>query len=142
MPRTEGDASTLILSANKRRSGGHWDADDYDVSDGDQVIGRIMLCQQGPDGRPWFWTIIARGQKSFADRGYAASREEAMADFKVQWFRELLTCDRINDLSTPSVPSFIARCVHCNSQIWVAVTSQREVRRVCFKCAADFAIAN
>jgi hypothetical protein len=46
---------------------GHWSNDDYDVYDGDRVIG-------------------ARGRTpSLSDRGYAASREQAMAKFKAQW---------------------------------------------------------
>jgi hypothetical protein len=31
---------------------------------------------------PWFWMITARVPQSTHDRGYAASREQAMADFK------------------------------------------------------------
>ena len=31
------------------------------------------------------WTITARVAQSTADRGYAASRESAMADFKAAW---------------------------------------------------------
>jgi hypothetical protein len=38
-----------------------------------------------PDDRRWFWTITARVPQSAYDRGYAASREEAMQDFKVRW---------------------------------------------------------
>jgi hypothetical protein len=62
-------------------------ANDYDVVDAaDRVVGRIMLHPQAPQGHPWFWTISARGRKpSLADRGYAASLETAMADFRVQW---------------------------------------------------------
>jgi uncharacterized protein YkwD len=37
---------------------------------------------------PWFWTITARVPQSTADRGYAASREAAMADFKAAWERQ------------------------------------------------------
>jgi hypothetical protein len=33
----------------------------------------------------WFWTITARVPQSMADRGYTASREQAMADFKARW---------------------------------------------------------
>jgi len=34
------------------------------------------------------WTITARGRKpSLADRGYAESRERAMANFRSQWDR-------------------------------------------------------
>jgi len=47
-----------------------------------------MLHPQAPQGAPWFWTITARFPQSTADRGYAASREEAMAEFKAAWERQ------------------------------------------------------
>jgi hypothetical protein len=34
---------------------------------------------------PWFWTITARVPQCPYDRGYAATREEAMAAFKAAW---------------------------------------------------------
>jgi hypothetical protein len=39
------------------------------------------------EGQPWFWTITAHVGRtsSTADRGYSATREQAMADFKTQW---------------------------------------------------------
>jgi len=42
-----------------------------------------MCAAQGD--RRWFWTITARVPQSTADRGYAASHELAMADFKARW---------------------------------------------------------
>jgi hypothetical protein len=61
-------------------------ADDYEVFDANRrSIGRIMLHPRAPAGMPWFWTITARVPQSTYDRGYAATREEAMADFKARW---------------------------------------------------------
>ena len=58
---------------------------DYACPDGDRASGRITLHPQAPKDLPWFWTITARGRKpSLEDRGYAVSREQAMADFKAQ----------------------------------------------------------
>jgi hypothetical protein len=67
-----------LKRASKSRPSGSWSDDDYDVFNGERHIGRIMLHPQAPQGQPWFWT-------STADRGYSATREQAMADFKVQW---------------------------------------------------------
>ena len=56
------------------------------VIDGDRVIGRIFLSPQSPSGRNWMWTITARDYpRSIHSRGYSATREQAMADFKAQW---------------------------------------------------------
>jgi hypothetical protein len=54
----------------------------------DHHIGRIMLHPQGPQGQPWFWSITARVPQYPHDRGYAATRDEAMAAFKMAWLRE------------------------------------------------------
>src|SRR5262245_32311889 len=75
MPHSK--VNLVLVSARKSRG-----SDDYDVRRGDKsgpVIGRIMRLPQAPEGRPWFWAITAREQPSSVyNRGYAASREQAM----------------------------------------------------------------
>jgi hypothetical protein len=62
------------------------DANDYVVLDGGRVIGRLMLHPQAPEGHPWFWGITAMEKpRSVYNKGYAATREQAMADFKARW---------------------------------------------------------
>jgi hypothetical protein len=62
-------------------------ANDYEVFDDKRrVVGRIMLHPQSPKDQPWFWTITAREiPPSVHNRGYSATGEQAMADFKKQW---------------------------------------------------------
>ena len=83
------DAKLVLVSARNSRGTDHWDRDDYDVRLGDgsgPVIGRIMRHTQAPEAQPWFWTITAREQPpSVYNRGYAASREQAMRYFKARY---------------------------------------------------------
>ena len=77
--------NSLILKTTRSQYGSPFDNDDYVVVDGDHVIGRIFLSPQSPPDR-WMWTITAREHPpSIHTRGYSATREQAMADFKAQW---------------------------------------------------------
>lgn len=81
------DKHLVLISANKSRSRD----DDYDVRVGDTngpILGRIFRAPQSPKDRPWFWTISERAPQKPTSRGYAPTREEAMADFKAAWERE------------------------------------------------------
>ena len=128
-------ATFTLTRANKNRGGGD---DDFDVRDGDRVIGRIVRHPQAPDKAPWFWAITAESRKPLpTDRGYAASRDDAMVQFNAHWSRRDRICRRVADLPTPHVPSFIARCILCNGQIWVALTSPSDENRICSHCAED-----
>jgi hypothetical protein len=73
---------TLILKKTGSHYGQPWSDNDYVVLDAGQVVGRIMLHPQAPKGHSWFWTITARTPNMADDRGYAATRLQAMTDFK------------------------------------------------------------
>jgi hypothetical protein len=78
------DASRLTLMRAARSRDGEWSADDYDVFDGNQQVGRIVLTRKAPQGMPWFWAITAR-PASEQNRGFAVSREQAMKEFRARW---------------------------------------------------------
>jgi hypothetical protein len=64
---------------------GFGDAHDHVVLEGGRVIGRIFLHSQVPTETPWFWTITAPDIPPAVDkRGYTATREQAMTDFKAR----------------------------------------------------------
>ena len=83
------DTKLVLVPARKSRGADHWDKDDCDVRLRDRsgtVVGRIMRHPQAPEDQPWFWTITAREQPpSVYNRGYAASREQAMRYFKARY---------------------------------------------------------
>lgn len=76
------DSLTLVRAA--RNPDGNWSSDDYDVFDGKDCVGRIVLIPAAAEGRPWFWTITARPESS-QNHGYAVSREQAMLEFNARW---------------------------------------------------------
>ena len=80
------DAVTTLILASTKRYFNFGEKDDHVVLDGGRVIGRIFQQLQAPEGRPWFWTITAMDYPpTIHSRGYSATREQAMADFKAQW---------------------------------------------------------
>ena len=78
------ETTFTLVRTNESRGGGD---DDYDVCDGDKVIGRIVRHPQAPMEAPWFWVINAEGFSPswLMDRGYAVSREHALAQFRARW---------------------------------------------------------
>jgi hypothetical protein len=127
------ETTFTLVRIDMSRGGGD---DDYDVCDGNKVIGRIVRYPQASMEAPWFWVIIAKDLSPpwLRDRGYAVSREHALEQFRARWTLSDLVCHRVVDLPTPPMPAFIARCVRCNVQIWVALNSPSDVRRICSRC--------
>lgn len=61
--------------------------DDFEVfNESREVVGRIMLTRAASRDTPWFWSIFrGHGPQPQADKGYAGTREAAMAAFKTAW---------------------------------------------------------
>jgi hypothetical protein len=52
--------------------------------------GASCFTPQATKDQPWFWTIMAHEIPPSADnRGYAATREQPMADFKARWLASI-----------------------------------------------------
>ena len=67
----------------------------FAIFDGEDCIGHIMRTQKSPEGKPWFWTIfVIDSPSNTVDRGYAATREQAMADFEALWLRLLRSLEK------------------------------------------------
>jgi hypothetical protein len=94
------ETTFTLIRTNKSRGGGD---DDYDVYDGDKVIGRIVRHPQAPMEAPWFWVITAEGlgPSWLTDHGYTVSREQASAQFRARWTLNDLVCHPVADLPTP-----------------------------------------
>ena len=54
--------------------------DSFALFEGDLCVGHVLRDSQAPEGKPWFWTIFTRDVLVAPDRGYAATREQAVAD--------------------------------------------------------------
>ena len=76
------DHELVLVSARKSRGSNHWGNDDYDVRrvhTRGPVVGGIFRSTVAPTTTPWFWTIIRLKPLKSTERGYAATREAAMA---------------------------------------------------------------
>jgi hypothetical protein len=79
-----GKTTKLTLSRVPKDRDSEWSADDYDVFDGNQHVGRIVLTAQAPQGMPWSW-VISTGPDSAQNRGFAVSLEQAMKELTARW---------------------------------------------------------
>jgi len=76
--------ANLTLAPTKRLFG-IGDKNDYVVLDDGWSDEFSSLASAG--GEPWFWTITSMEKPpSVYNKGYSATLEQAMADFKKQWF--------------------------------------------------------
>jgi len=84
------DKDYLVLKrASASRSSSEWSDDDFDVLCDGVVVGRIMKAAAVPVGMPWMWTLAYDYHEDRTlTRGYAATREDAMAAFAKSWRRE------------------------------------------------------
>ena len=77
---------TLISARRYHADMSRGDEDYVVLDDKGQLVGHIILYPQARKERPWLWTITTREYPpTIHSRGYSATREEAMADFKKQW---------------------------------------------------------
>jgi hypothetical protein len=74
-----------LQSTAKHAPTGQWAPDIYDVLDGKRIIGRILRTSLAPQDRPWFWSITDRIRQQPEDRGYAATRDDALVEFRKRW---------------------------------------------------------
>jgi hypothetical protein len=86
-PPSFGIASNEVAISQKDSSLTQWSDNDYVLlDDSRRCIGRIFLSPASPPDRNWMRTITARDYpRSTNSRGYSATGEEAMADFKARW---------------------------------------------------------
>ena len=84
------DKDYLTLKrASASRPSGDWNDDDFDVLADGVVVGRIMKAAAVPVGMSWMWTLaLGHHADRIPTRGYAATREAAIAAFAKSWRRE------------------------------------------------------
>ena len=81
--------SGLLLRRAFVYRSGHWVDDDYNVYDGERIVGRIFRAEAGhPAETPWMWTILFHERRAPGPhQGFAVNQEDAMAAFKASWER-------------------------------------------------------
>jgi len=84
------DKDYLVLKrASASRQSREWNEDDFDVLADGIVVGRLFKSLAAPAGMPWLWALaFGHYDGRHPTRGYAATREDAMAAFAKSWRRE------------------------------------------------------
>lgn len=75
----------LMLARAEKCRPGQRSNNDFDVFDGDRLVGRILWNSNGSPRRSWYWSIVLRDRPRMRDHGYAATREIALEKFKTRW---------------------------------------------------------
>ena len=75
----------LLLRRAEKCRPGQRSNNDYDVFDGDRLVGRILWNSDSSPRRSWSWSILLRNRPRMRDHGYAATREIALEKFKARW---------------------------------------------------------
>lgn len=76
------DKKFILVHATSARPA----TDDYDIwDDKGRVVGRVLRAANSPKEQPWFWIVTERAMRVTTDRGYATTREEALAAFRRTW---------------------------------------------------------
>jgi hypothetical protein len=75
--------SLRLVPASKSRSSGEWSDDDYDVFDGEKVVGRIYRENSRDDY--WFWGLAFNERARPTYGRILGKREDAMAAFKTAY---------------------------------------------------------
>lgn len=64
---------------------GEWSDQEFDVFEGDALVGHILRSHAASADRPWLWTISGKRGSGMTDRGYAESLDDAMAGLTSRW---------------------------------------------------------
>ena len=75
----------LMLRRAEKCRPGQRSNNDFDVFDGDRLVGRILWNPDSSPRRSWSWSILLRVRPRMRDHGYAATREIALEKFKARW---------------------------------------------------------
>lgn len=64
---------------------GEWSDQEFNVFDGDALVGRILRSQVASSDSPWLWTIVGSPSDNACNRGYSKNLETALSEMTSQW---------------------------------------------------------